>query len=226
MFFNVLLSWSQSNLLENHFSKIDSIYREDQFYIGLGINFLSNKPVGMSQTGFSGGIHFGYIRDIPISDNRNIGIGIGVGLSVDTFSQNLFIGEDNSGKSIFDVIGGDVEFSTNRFANHVLEIPIQFRWRTSSIGDVKSFWRIYTGFNVGYMYYFKSTFEQPDNKVNQTQLDELNRTRFDFYFSFGKSKINFFLRYSLNNLFDAKLIDTKESVNISIIKTGLVFYIL
>lgn len=214
------------NLVDQYFAEVDSTYREDQFYIGLGINFLTDKPKDMVQSGLSGGVHFGFIRDMPINTRRNISIGIGAGLSIDTYSQNLFIGEESSGHSIFDVIDNDVEYSTNRFATHVFEIPIQFRWRTSNIGDNTSFWRIYTGINIGYMYFFNSTFEQLENRVSQTKLDELNRTRFAFYFSFGKSKINFFFRYSLIPLFDAELIDTEAPVNIDIIKAGLVFYIL
>lgn len=221
-----MLMWSQDNLLETNFSEVDSIYREDQFYLGVGINFLIDKPSEMSQSGLSGGIHFGYIRDMPFNTQRNIGIGVGIGLSIDTYSQNLFIGESTSGESIFDVIDNDVEYSRNRFATHVLEMPIHFRWRTSQIGDDTSFWRIYTGFNIGYMYYFNSVFEQENNKVSQTKLDELNRMRLAFYFSFGKSKINFFLRYSLNSIFDAKLKDTNLPVNINVIRAGLVFYIL
>ena len=223
--FVCFISISQ-NLIDKHFSEADSLYREDQFYIGLGINFLVNKPNDMSQSGFSGGVHFGYIRDMPLNQRRNLALGIGIGLSIDTYSQNLFIGESNSGQSIFEVIDGDIDFDTNRFSTHVVEIPIQFRWRTSSIGDDKAFWRIYTGINLGYMYYFKSVFEQQGNKVNQTDLDELDRTTFDYYFSFGKSKINFFFRYSLNSLFEAKLLDSQENLNLNIIKAGVVFYIL
>ncbi len=218
--------WSQDEYTEDFFSEVDSLYREDQFYIGLGINFLSDKPEDMSQSGLSGGLHLGFIRDIPFNTRRNIGIGIGLGWSIDTYSQNLFIGEEEDGQSIFDVIDGDVEYSSNRFATQVLEVPIHFRWRSSSVGDNTSFWRIYTGFNIGYMYFFNSKFEQPGNKVTQTKLDELNRIRFSYYFSFGKSKINFFFRYSLNSLFDANLTDTNESLNINVIKAGLVFYIL
>lgn len=214
------------NLIDKHFSKVDSLYREDQFYIGLGINFLANKPKDMRQSGFSGGLHFGYIRDMPLNKRRNVALGIGLGLSIDTYSQNLFIGETNSGQSIFDVIDNGIDYDKNRFSMQVIEVPIQFRWRTSSVGDDSAFWRIYTGFNIGYIYYFKSVFEQQGNDVNQTNLDELNRTTFDYYFSFGKSKINFFFRYSLNSLFDSKLIDTQEELNINIIKAGVVFYIL
>ena len=226
LIFTSPLLWGQDNLLDKHFSEVDSLYREDQFYIGFGINFLFDKPADMSQSGLSGGLHFGYIRDMPINTQRNIALGLGLGLSIDTYSQNLFIGEDDSGQTIFDVIDNNIDFSNNRFSTYTLEIPIHFRWRTSSIGDDSSFWRIYTGFNLGYMYFFNSTFEQPQNEVNQTKLDELNRMRYDFYFSFGKSKVNFFFRYSLNHLFNAELIETVAPVNIGIIKAGLVFYIL
>jgi hypothetical protein len=223
LFHNVI---SQNNLLEQHFSEVDSTYREDQFYIGLGINFLLDRPEDMNQSGFSGGLHFGFIRDMPINEKRNIAIGVGLGLSLNTYSQNLFIGEADNGESIFEILNNDVEYSLNRFSTYIVEMPIQFRWRTSSIGDNSSFWRIYSGFNVGYIYHFRSRFEQFQNTVNQTDVRELERTRFTFYFAFGKSKINFFFKYSLNPLFDAKLNNSNEAVRLNEIKAGLVFYLL
>lgn len=222
----VNIVYGQNNLLDKHFSKVDSTYREDQFYIGLGINFLLNRPDNMNQSGFSGGFHFGYIRDMPINRQRNISIGVGLGLSLNTYSQNLFIGEDDNGETIFEILTNDVEYTTNRFSTYIAEIPVQFRWRTSSVGDQSSFWRIYTGFNLGYIYYFRSKFEQFQNTVNQNNVDELDRTRLSFYFAFGKSKINFFFKYSLNPLFNGQLKNTNEAVQINEIKAGLVFYIL
>jgi len=224
--FVIQITLGQSNLLDKHFSKVDSTYREDQFYIGLGINILIEKPRNMNQSGFSGGFNFGYIRDMPINMRRNISIGVGLGLTLDTYSQNLFIGEQENGETIFEILTNDIEYTTNRFSTYIVEMPIQFRWRTSSIGDRSSFWRIYSGFNLGYIYYFRSRFEQSQNEINQTDVDELNRTRLSFYFAFGKSKINFFFKYSLNPLFDGKLNNSNEPVRINEIKAGLVFYIL
>ena len=220
------LSYGQNDLIDKYFSKADSTYREDQFYIGLGINFLLDRPGDMAQSGFSGGVHFGYIRDMPINKQRNISIGIGLGLSLNTYSQNLFIGEEENGQTIFEILTNDIEYTTNRFNTYIAEVPVQFRWRTSSIGDQSSFWRIYTGFNFGYIYYFSSRFEQQQNEVNQNDIEDLNRTRLSFYFAFGKSKINFFFKYSLNPLFDGSLKDSNEAVRINEIKAGLVFYIL
>ena len=166
------VSFSQNDLLDSHFKDADSLYREDQFYIGLGINILSDLPSGMRQSGLSGGFHLGFIRDLPLNKRRNIGFGIGLGLALDTYSQNLFIGETDQGSTIFEIIRSDLDYSTNRFATQVVEMPFHFRWRTSDVGSSKSFWRIYGGVNVGYMYYFHSTFKQDKNEVEQTKLDE------------------------------------------------------
>jgi len=216
---------AQEDLLDQHFKDVDSLYREDQFYIGLGINILGDMPKGMRQSGLSGGFYFGYIRDMPINKRRNLSIGVGAGLAIDTYSQNLFIGETEDGATIFQVINSDIDYSTNRFSTQLIEIPVHLRWRTSSVGDASSFWRIYAGLNFGYMYYFRSTFEQENNKVQQTKLDELNRLRWNLHFSFGKSKINFFFNYSLNPLFDG--VDVENApVNVTVLKAGVIFYIL
>ena len=220
-----ILAFSQDDLLDNYFKEVDSLYREDQFYIGLGINIMSSMPSGMNQSGLSGGFHMGFIRDMPVNKRRNLSIGLGLGVALDTYSQNLFIGETESGNTIFDIIDNDVRYSTNRFITHVVEVPLHFRWRTSNINDDTSFWRIYAGINTGYMYLFRSTFEQVGNSVQQSKLDELNRLRWSLYFSFGKSKINFFFNYTLNPLFNGELSDNNMPVDILVFKTGIVFYI-
>jgi hypothetical protein len=220
-----LFGIAQNNLLDKHFKEVDSLYREDQFYIGLGINILGDMPDGMRQSGLSGGFFLGYIRDMPINKRRNLSIGVGAGLAIDTYSQNLFIGETEDNNTIFEVIDADVGYSSNRFSSQIIEVPVHLRWRTSKIGENTSFWRIYTGVNVGYMYYFRSTFEQENNRVRQTDLDELNRLRWNLHFSFGKSKINFFANYSLNPLFDG--VDVENApVNVTVFKAGVIFYIL
>jgi hypothetical protein len=221
-----IVLYSQEDLLNKHFMQIDSLYREDQFYFGLGINILSDMPDGMNQSGLSGGFHAGYIRDMPINQRRNISIGMGLGFAYNTYSQNLFIGEDTSGNTIFNVIGNNIDYSTNRFITQEMEVPFQFRWRTSNINDNTSFWRIYAGVNLGYIFYFKSRFEQSNITVTQTNLDELNRLRWSLYFAFGKSKINFYFKYTLNPMFSGNLTENASPVNVRVIQTGIVFYIL
>ena len=147
---------------------VDSLYLEDQFYLGFGFNLITDRPTNFNQTGFSGHLNLGYIRDIPINKRRNVGFGIGIGWSVNSYSQNLFIGESSEqGRTIFEVINrNDLEVETNRLNTYIIEAPIEFRWRTSTPTEYK-FWRIYTGLRLGYIYYHKSNFKQPSNQVNQ-----------------------------------------------------------
>ncbi|MFD2564017.1 porin family protein [Aquimarina rubra] len=204
---------------------LDSRYREDQFYVGLTFNLLWNTPSDIGQSGFSGGFHLGYTRDMPINKRRNVAIGLGLGYSINTYGQNLFIGEDeNTGQSIFSSLEG-IDFDRNRFTTHLVEAPLEFRWRTS-VPDTHKFWRIYTGLRVGYLYYFNSNFEQPGNQVGQTKIDELNRWRVGATFTFGWNTFNFHFYYSLNPLFNSDAVVGNEEVELNVAKIGLMFYIL
>ncbi|OEY72062.1 porin family protein [Salegentibacter salarius] len=205
-------------------SVIDSLYREDQFYVGLTFNLISNKPDAISQSGFSGGLHAGFTRDFPLNKRRNIAIAVGLGWSLNSYSQNLFIGEDEAGESIFRELTNDIDYSTNRFSTQLIEAPLEFRWRTSTAETYK-FWRIYTGLRFGYIYHFKSNFVQPGNQVVQTEVPELDRFRMGATFTFGFNTFNFHLYYSLNSLFpDAQL--NGETIDVSVFRAGLMFYIL
>jgi len=205
-------------------SVIDNLYREDQFYVGFTFNLISNKPQEISQSGFSGGIHAGFTRDFPLNKRRNIAIAAGLGWSLNSYSHNLFIGEDEAGETIFRGLTRDIDYSTNRFSAQLIEAPVEFRWRTSTAETYK-FWRIYTGLRFGYIYHFKSNFVQPGNQVIQTDVPELDRFRMGATFTFGYNTFNFHVYYSLNSLFpDAQL--NGETIDVSVFRVGLMFYIL
>ena len=205
---------------------IDSLYREDQVYIGVSFNLLGNKSSGVSQSGFSGSLQGGFIRDMPINKSRTKAIGIGIGLAADTFNHNLFIGEEIDGETtIFEVIPSNLNEDSNRFTYYSLEVPIEYRWRMSSPTRY-SFWRIHGGVRLGYIYSFKSTFEQTDNVVVQTDVPELNRLQYGLTLSFGYGAFNFQGYYGLNTLFNEEAIIGRESVNLQVIRLGLQFYFL
>jgi hypothetical protein len=204
---------------------IDSLYREDQFYIGLTFHLLKDLPESVSQSGFSGGLHLGFIRDFPFNKRRNIGLGAGLGWSVNSFGQELFIGEDSNNNTLFKNLNSeDIDYDSNRFTTQLIEVPIEFRWRTST-PDSHKFWRVYTGFRLGYIYNFQSTFKQGGNQVIQTDVPELDRFRIGTTLSFGYNTFNLHIYYSLNPFFkDAKL--GNSDIGITTFKVGLMFYIL
>jgi len=133
-------------------TELDSLYREDQIYFGITYNALKNLPNGVSQNSFSTGFHFGVIRDFPINKRRNVAIGLGFGYSFNIFNQNIKI--SSSTPTTYTILEG-IDYSKNNFSQHLLEVPLEFRWRTSN-SETYKFWRIYTGIKFGYAIASKS----------------------------------------------------------------------
>lgn len=205
---------------------IDSLYREDQFYIGLTFHLLHDFPGEASQKGFSGGFHTGFIRDFPINQRRNIAIGAGLGWSINTYGHELFLGQDSEGQTIFrDLEALGLDYDTNRYTTQLVEAPIEFRWRTSTPESYK-FWRVYTGLRLGYIYNFRSNFKQTGNQVIQNDVPELQKFRIGTTFTFGYNTFNFHIYYSLNPFFKDSALENGEEFGVSTFKLGLMFYIL
>lgn len=205
---------------------IDSLYREDQIYIGITYNIVTGKPDGIQSSQFSGGFHTGFIRDFPLNERRNVGIGIGLGWSVDTYGHNLFVGRDiASSGSRFAILDRDrIDFDANRFTTQSIDLPLQFRWR-SSTPETYKFWRIYTGIRPAYAYYFQSKFVQDGNTYRESDIPEFERLRLGATFTFGYNTFNFNFYYSLNSFFkDASVND--ESLDLRTFQVGLMFYLL
>lgn len=225
-FFIGMLSWQ--NLAQDlaPVTDIDVKYREDQIYIGATYNLLSSVPTGVGTQGLSGGIQFGVLRDMPINKRRNLAIAVGLGLGFNLHGQLLFIGEAPDGKTIFTVLDDSkVPFTENRFNLSTIEVPIEFRWR-SSTPDSYRFWRIYVGFKVGYTYWYKSTFAQPGNIVTQTNIPEFQKLRLNTSLTFGYNSFNFIASYSLNPFFKDAVTTDGQDVNFRTIQLGIVFYLL
>jgi hypothetical protein len=204
---------------------VDSLYREDQFYIGLTYDLLQKRPDGVSQNSFSSGFHIGFLRDIPLNKRRNVAIAIGLGYSMNDYRQNIKITEVD-GKPFYEVVNeSEVNFDKNKFALHYVDIPFEFRWRTSTIQSHR-FWRVYTGFKLSYLLLNKSKYVEGNEKIRIFGNDDFNKLQYGAYISFGYNTWNFHAYYGLNSLFksDAK-IDGK-SIDMNTVNIGLMFYIL
>ncbi|WP_431472304.1 PorT family protein [Nonlabens sp. SCSIO 43208] len=203
----------------------DSLYREDQIYVGLTFNLINNEPDEFSQNGFSGGLHLGFIRDMPINKKRNIAIGIGLGYSTNRYNSNLFINTDESGKTTYQIIDDDIDVDRNRLHTNLIEMPIQFRWRTSTPTEY-TFWRIYSGVRLGYIFHHKSDFQGDGVTRVLKDIPELEKFRFAATLSIGNGSFNAFVMYNLNPLFNENAQINNDSINLQPIKFGIEFYIL
>jgi hypothetical protein len=203
----------------------DSLYREDQLYLGVTYNFINSLPGDVEIRGFSGGIHFGFLRDMPVNKQRNIAIAVGAGLAFDRFGQNLFIGEDADETTIFSILTDEIDYNANRFSTAAIEAPVEFRWRTSTITSYR-FWRIHAGFRISYVYWYRASFKQEGNVVFQTDIPEFDRIRYGLTLSFGYNTFNFYGYYGLNPFFKDAISEGGEDVEFGTLKVGLIFYIL
>ena len=223
LFFFVCPSFAQT---EEAPVVIDSLYKEDQFYFGITYNLLAKKPTDVSQTGFSSGFHLGYIKDIPINKRRNNAIGVGLGLSTNSFNHNMRIDKNTGEGYTYTVVDENlVSFSKNKLSLYLVEMPLEYRWRTSDATDYK-FWRIYSGFKLGYVVANTSKYVSDIQTVKNSNIKDINDFQFGFTFSAGYNTWNFHLYYALNPLFskDAKINGT--AIDMNAIKIGLMFYIL
>lgn len=204
-------------------AKIDSLYREDQFYFGFTLNTLQNKPAGLTQDKFSSGFSMGFLRDMPINKKRTVAIAPGLGFSYNNYNQNLAITELNQIPT-YTIIDPTITYNKNRFTQFLVEVPIEFRWRTSTYESHK-FWRIYGGFKMGYLIYDKSVYEDSQGKIVVTNNKDFNKFQYGAYLSAGYNSINVYAYYGLNSLFQSAKTST-ESIDMNSLNIGIIFYIL
>ena len=207
-------------------SELYKNYREDQFYASITYNLLNEKPSDVSQSGFSSGFHFGFIRDMPINDRRNFAIGLGLGISANSYNQKDLLIEESNNDVTFNIIDeGDYNVTKNKFSTYLVEVPLEIRWRTSTASDY-NFWRIYTGFKIGYLVYNSTKFQSEVANVKLSNVDSFNKLQYGLTMSVGYSTWNFFVYYGLNPIFDDTSKLNEESIDMKSLKIGLMFYIL
>lgn len=198
----------------------DLYYREDQFYFGITYNLLQNRTEGISQNAFSAGIHLGFLRDIPINKNRNVALAIGAGYAFSNYRTNLHISKVDN-----DIVYQIAEdFDRSKLSLHFLEVPLEFRWRTSTPKNTK-FWRIYSGYKMSYLTFSRSkiTGDFPSETVKNNP--DFTKFRHNVYLSIGHGNITFHANYSLNPIFEEAYING-TSIELTSFNLGLMFYIL
>lgn len=204
--------------------KIDSLYREDQFYVSVTYNLLADAPEGIKRDKFSAGISAGFLRDMPINKKRTVAIAAGLGLTYQNYFQNLTISKDGSGALIYGVNDYN-EFVSNRFRQYLVDVPIEFRWRNSTYESYK-FWRIYTGLKFSYVFSSRSVLDDGENTYKINNNPDVNKFQYGAYISAGFNTWNVYFYYGLNPLFkDVKTV-LGEDVKMKTMNLGLIFYIL
>jgi len=119
----------------------------------------------------------------------------------------------------------DIDFSKNNFSQHLLEIPFEFRWRTSN-SETYKFWRIYAGLKLGYVLASKSVYKGAPRDETHSKLSGLNPWQYGLTMSVGYNTWNGYIYYGLNPIFDSISSTSAQSIDMNALKIGLIFYLL
>lgn len=204
-------------------TKVDNKYKEDQVYLGVTYNILLNRPADVKQNNLSRGVQLGVIKDMPLNKRRNIALGVGLGYAYNAYFNNLQFLERDGG-TWYRVVPDSVNYSRNRIDAHLLEMPIELRWRSSTASSYR-FWRIYAGLKLGYVLAGNYKFVG-DNREKFTASD-MSRFQAGLHLSVGYNTWNFYAYYGLRRLFDSNAVmETGESIDMHALKVGIIFYAL
>jgi len=208
---------------EDEMDEFEEFYREDQFYMGVTYNILLDMPDGVSQNGLSYGLQGGVIRDIPLNKACTFALGVGLGYAFNSYYTNLRALKE--GENIrYEILRGS-DYNRNKLETHIIELPLEFRWRNSTRTEHK-FWRIYGGFKLGYIVGTRSKYVTDEFKDSFFNPDSEN-FRYGLMLNVGYNTFNLHLYYGLNNLFeDGITIEDGQSLNMIPLHLGLIFYIL
>ena len=197
-------------------AQADSLYREDQIYVTIGYPLLINAPEGITQNKLSHTFSLGYIRDMPINDNRNIAIGLGLGINYNVLFTYLQFNDDMT----TNVVSSDI---INQWNSTEVEIPLEFRWRNSTPTNYR-FWRVYAGL-VGH-YALSAKQYTNSGSLKSTVPLETRNFRLAFRLNVGNNTWNLTYSYPIDSLFDfGKSTEDKTLNEIKTAKLGLIFYI-
>lgn len=193
---------------------VDDKYLEDQIYLNLTYISLLNTPPPISQSGFSFGLGGGFIKDLPVNARRNVAFGVGLGYGFNNYYFNVrFENEDpNEDKTTLN----------SKIMLHVVELPLEFRFRTSTATRYK-FWRLYPGFKISYAFAENLTLGK-DADFEVEGVAQYNDFLYGLTFSAGYNKWNIHLYYGLNDLITNAEGNDYEFA-ITDFRIGLVFYI-
>ncbi len=200
--------------------KLGDKYSEDQIYASISYAQFFNQPASISKSGFSFAFSTGFMRDFILNKQGSLSVALGVGYGYDNFNHNLKVQEINNAT----VFNTSANLNSNVFSSHNLEFPLEIRWRTSTAVKY-DFWRIYTGVKFLYNFSNKFTFEENNTQFSYKNIAAYNNFQYGLTFSAGYDVINLHVFYNLTPIFKNATINA-EAIDTSILKFGLIFYIL
>ena len=150
-------------------------------------------------------------------------------MGLSSLNQNLLIFNQpsNSIPSFKFLERTDGSYSRNKLNYTTVDLPIEFRWRTST-PKTYNFWRIYPGIKFSYIISSRSKYVGDLGNITLRDIDNFNAFQYGLTLSAGYSGVNLFVYYGFQSLFKSgtSTIDNILLDQITSLQFGLSFYIL
>lgn len=196
-------------------------YREDQVYVDFNFILQNTDDNRFSDNGFSRSLHVGILRDVFLTSSGRYSLGIGVGYGLTRLVNNIEI-ETQADDFSISYPRPDRSYR-NFFTFHELQLPIEFRWRTSS-ESVHQFWRIHAGYRLGYPF---ATKYKPFFGADYPTQGVLSSWQHEINLAVGYNTWNLRFAYQLNPLINSSLRKVgDQSFRLHFFQIGLIFYLL
>lgn len=196
---------------------LDYKYREDQFYFGISHTLMQGKPAQFKGNSVSLGVDVGFLRDFPINKSRTLAIAPGFGFSYQNLRNNFGVGEEGNYALLS-------TYKRNSLSLHMLDFPIELRWRTSTPESHK-FWRTYVGFKASYVLGSRLKTSTDDYSTTIRGDENINKWLMGMYIGAGFNTWNFYAYYGLNTIYKEAPLQG-DSEKLRLFKVGVIFYIL
>ncbi len=145
--------------------------------------FLNLTPTIKQDNLKSIGFNFAFMFDKPIG-NSNFSFAYGLGLLSHNFHSNAdFVYVKDSIKTglLTTLKPFDRPYTLNRFAQKILEVPLEFRFRTKTDKQFK----IHLGGKIGYVVNDFRSIKDNDGKIRLYHIKNINKLKYDENFKIG-----------------------------------------
>jgi hypothetical protein len=160
-----------------------------------------NMPHGLRETATSGGVNFQLFFDKPIGYSR-FSFAWGAGISSHNIHGKInlvALSDTSTGNTNFTAIEiREKPYRINRIGFKILEVPVEFRFRTRTNYQFK----VMAGFKVGYVVQtFRKIFDK-DGKAKLYDIYGANPWRYGLVLRVGWEQVHISMFYALSEVFE------------------------
>lgn len=177
-------------------AKVGKLRKYDRLILDVTYNQLMMSGSVKQHAARSFGCNVNTMWDIPITNGNTVSLGIGLAYKFQkTGPKGLFFRDTSARYTHFYADSGYTDYRKNTFGNHMLAIPVEFRFRTPRWQHFK----VHVGASVGYrLQTFQKLWEENKHRpIKDKDLPDVNGLVYGVHLRVGIRNLALFADYTL-----------------------------